>query len=349
MPHPAPVRAPRDRGEPEPPDILDLPGLFDRLRKAFIEDEEAAAALESAEQSARGMPPDAVYCTMHEPGGKRVVLRWGDIKPRALARRERAREDLARARLAIYEVAGDDLDPTLLDSVGERVHDELEAWHGVGDLEDYAEAYGEGVSNESYRRAQEKLDLAIRAREDAEMDIVINVEEREEAAPPPPAPALRLVRPRTRERSARSGAVADPGTTTAGDDGAPPAAGDAPPPGPSPAALLAALRTADAATLAAIRDALGGVPCPRFVPSESQRALWAYLLASPVARSLDLLALDLRRAKRTVLRDFRVLEALGIVRRVEGGGLLVAPLDGNQRGTKGELTGAPPSGSVVSP
>ncbi|MBL9087454.1 MAG: hypothetical protein JNM10_09955 [Planctomycetia bacterium] len=325
-----------------------MPGLFNRLRIAFIEDEEAAAALENAEQSARGIPPDAVCCTMHEPGGKRVVLRWGDIKPRALARRERARKDLARARLAIYEVAGDDLDPTLLDSVGERVHDELEAWHVAGDMEDYAEENDGGVSNESYARAQENLDRAIRAREAAQTDILVQAEARSRAAPPPPAPTVRPARARTPRRAVRSRASAGPGTTSATADGDPPAAGDPPPPGLPPAAHLAALRAADPETLAAIRDALGGVPYPRFVPSESQRALWAYLLASPVARSLDLLALDLRRAKRTVLRDFRVLETRGIVRRVEGGGLLVAPLDGNQRGTRGELTGAPSSGSVVS-
>jgi hypothetical protein len=324
-----------------------LAGLLDGLREALVAYEEAVDAVERGAWMARiedGAFPDAMYWT----SAGRTVVRGVDLWPRTLARKERARRDLDVALAAVQEAAGEDLDPSLLDALIDRARDEAEAGRGVGAMEDYAVEHGGGVSNESYARAQQNLDRAIRAREDAQTQILVQAEQSSRTAPPPPTPAARSARARTPRRSTRPRADAGVSTATGTADGDPPASGDAPPPGLSPAAVLAALRTADLSTLTAIRDALGDVPRPRFVPSESQRALWSYLLASPVARSLDLLALDLRRAKRTVLRDFRVLEARGIVRRVEGGGLLVLPLDGNQRGTKGELTGAPPACSVVS-
>ena len=340
-------------------DDLDLCRLLDVLRQAFVEDEAAAAALQGVEHCPWGRPPDTVYCTSIEPGGRRTVVRYGDLKPRALERRERARRDLAMAFAAVYEAAGEDMDPSLADSLCERVREEVEASRAVGAMEDHAQEYECSVSNESYRRAQEKLDRAVRAREDAEQKILAHAADHPRVAPHRPAPTRRPARPRTPQRSARPRAPASAAATTetadGGGDGDPPPVEDvpppedAPPPGLSAEAVLAALRVADPETLGQIRDALGDVPRARFVPSASQRALWSYLLATPVARSLDLLAFDLRRAKRTVLRDLRVLEARGIVRRVEGGGLLVAPLDGNQRGTNGELTGAPSSCSVVSP
>ncbi|MGE0229720.1 MAG: hypothetical protein AB7U23_14545 [Dehalococcoidia bacterium] len=331
-------------------DHLELCRLLDTLREAFVEDVAAAAAVQNVEHSPWGRPPDAVYCTNLEPGGRRTVVRYGDLKPLAQARRERARRELARAFDAVYEAAGEDMDPSLLDSLCERVREEAEASRSVGAMEDHAQEYACSVSNESYRRAQEDLDRAIRAREDAEHKILAHAEDHPRAAPRRPASRPRTSRPRAPRRSARSRPAPAVTTTTetAESGGDPPPSGDEPPLPLSAAAVLAVLRMADAATLGAIRDALGDVPRARFVPSASQRALWAYLLATPVARSLDLLALDLRRAKRTVLRDLRVLEARGIVHRVEGGGLLVAPLDGNQRGTKGELTGTPSSCSVVS-
>lgn len=331
-------------------DHLELCRLLDVLREAFVENEAAAAALQNVEHSPWGRPPDAVYCTNLDPGGRRTVVRYGDLKPLAQARRERARHEIARALEAVYEAAGEDMDPSLVDSLCERVREEAEASQSVGAMEDHAQEYACSVSNESYRRAQKDLDRAIRAREDAEQKILAHAEDHPRAAPRRPASRPRTSRPRAPRRSARSraGAAVTTRTETIESGGDPPPSGDEPPLPLSAAAVLAVLRMADAATLVAIRDALGDVPRARFVPSASQRALWSYLFATPVARSLDLLALDLRRAKRTVLRDLRVLEARGIVRKVEGGGLLVAPLDGNQTGTKGELTDTPSSCSVVS-
>lgn len=344
------AEATRSGGRPPPSPLDELGQLLDGLHKALLEDAEAATALQNVEHSPWGKPPEAVYCTSLEPGGRRTVVRYGDLKPLAQARRERARDRLALAFEAVYEAAGEDMDPSLVDSLCERVREEAEASRSVGAMEDHAQEYECSVSNESYRRAQEKLDRAIRAREDAEHKILAYAEDHPRAAPRRPVSRPRTSRPRTPRRSARPRAVAAVTTTTETAEGGnnPPPSGDEPPLPLSAAAVLAVLRMADAATLVAIRDALGDVPRARFVPSASQRALWAYLLATPVARSLDLLALDLRRAKRTVIRDLRVLQARGIVRRVEGGGLLVAPLDGNQRGTKGELTGTSSSGSVVS-
>lgn len=334
-------------------DDLELSGLLDRLCKALVEDEEAAAALQNVERSPWGHSPDEVCCVMHEPGGNKVV-RWGDVKPLALARRERAQRELDRALAAVYEAAGEDLDPSLVDSLFERVREEAEASRALGAMEDYAEEHEASVSSESYRRAKEDLDRAIHARENAQTEILAYAEEHPRAAPPPPAPAVMPVRPRTAHRSARSRAVADSPTTTATADGDPPAAGDVPPPeGPAPrraaleaedpraVALLVARVEALERALAARADAPA-----RFVPSASQLALWQYLLRAPVAKTLDVLEVDLGLSRKTVVRDRRVLEAAGIIRRLPGGALLVLPLARHETSTVRELRRPRPGASV---
>lgn len=81
----------------------------------------------------------------------------------------------------------------------------------------------------------------------------------------------------------------------------------------------------------------------RLVPTESMLSLWKYLHRASVVRSVQTIAWDLKRAKRTVLRDFHALEQHGVVARGSAGEWLVRRPpdltrrhDGNQEGTARE-------------